>query len=283
MNTDTINHAIQAAFVADAYCLGSHWVYDEAQLKTLPIDWEGLNTPQAMWHKGKCKGDCTHYGDHGKWLYEFILKNGHFDITMYGGFWLDNMQEYKGYIDGSSRETMEALKKNPHTDKGSSSHDLSIVGRIAPLLLVSNSKEEFLKQVESFVAFTHNSPVVLTAAAFFASVLYDVAEGKSIDKALRDTEVGSALKNAFDAGMNSKGQETFSTIRNFGPACGVEGGFEGVLHLLISYDDFKEAMIANAKAGGDTSARAMIVAMIMGAAGKSIPSSWKEGTTVLVQ
>ena len=278
MNKNTINHAIQAAFVADAYCLGSHWVYDEPQLKSLDIDWNELNAPQAMWHKGKNKGDFTHYGDHGKWLYEFIQKNGHFDITMYGGFWLDNMQEYKGYIDGSSRETMEALTQDPKTDKGSTSHDLSIVGRIAPLLLISNSKEEFLKYVEAFVAFTHNSTIVLKAAALFASILYDVAEGKSIDKALHDVDVDPDLKSAFDAGMNSKGQDTFSTIRNFGPACGVEGGFEGVLHLLVSYDDFKEAMVANAKAGGDTSARAMIVAMIMGAAGKSIPSSWIEGT-----
>ena len=278
MNKDTINHAIQAAFVADAYCLGSHWVYDEAQLTTLPIDWGTLNAPQAMWHKGKNKGDFTHYGDHGKWLHEFIQKNDHFDITMYGGFWLDNMQDYKGYIDGSSRETIEALKKDPHTDKGSSSHDLSIIGRIAPLLLVSDSKEKFLKQVESFVGFTHNSPVVLKAAALFASVLYDVAEGKSIDKALHDVDVDPTLQTAFDAGVNSKGLDTFSAIRNFGPACGVEGGFEGVVHLLVSYDGFKEAMIANAKAGGDTSARAMIVAMIMGAAGKSIPSSWIETT-----
>jgi len=278
MNKNTINQAIQAAFVADAYCLGSHWVYDEAQLKSLDIDWNELNAPQAMWHKGKNKGDFTHYGDHGKWLNEFIQKNGHFDITMYGGFWLDNMQEYKGYIDGSSRETMEALKQDPKTDKGSTSHDLSIVGRIAPLLLISNSKEEFLKHVETFVAFTHNSAIVLKAAALFASILYDVAKGKSIDKALHETDVDPALKTAFDAGMNSKGQDTFSTIRNFGPACGVEGGLEGVLHLLVSYDDFKEAMIANAKAGGDTSARAMIVAMIMGAAGKSIPSSWIEET-----
>ena len=281
MNKNTINHAIEAAFVADAYCLGSHWVYDEAQLKALPIDWENLNAPQAMWHKGKNKGDFTHYGDHGKWLYEFIQKNGHFDITMYGGFWLDNMQEYKGYVDGSSRETIEALKRDPHTDKGSASYDLSIIGRIAPLLLVSDSKEVFLKQVESFVAFTHNSYIVLKAASLFASVLYDVAEGKSIDMALHDVDVDPTLKSAFDAGMSSKGQNTFSAIRNFGPACGVEGGFEGVLHLLTSYADFKEAMIANAQAGGDTSARAMIVAMIMGASGKSLPTLWIKGTKAL--
>ena len=44
-----------------------------------------------------------------------------------------------------------------------------------------------------------------------------------------------------------------------------------------NYQDYKEAMIANVKAGGDSAARGMLVGMIMGAAGKSLPASWKEG------
>ncbi len=278
MNKEIINNAITAALVADAYCLGAHWVYDEDQLKALDVDWNELNTPCSMWHKGKEKGDFTHYGDHGKWLHDYVKNNKHFDIKMYGGFWTDNMQDYKGYIDSSSRETLDVLKDNPLSDTGASSHDLSIIGRIAPLLLVSSTKEEFLTHVKAFIAFTHNSDIVLKAGALFASLLYEVAEGKSITDALDSAEVDPSLQNAFDAGIASKGQDTFTTIRTFGPACGVEGGFEGVIHLLCTYDDYKEAMIENAKAGGDSSARGMIVAMIMGASGKEVPASWKEGT-----
>jgi hypothetical protein len=58
-----ISNSIMASLVADAYALGAHWVYDEEQLKNLPIDWETLNDAQSMWHKGKIKGDFTHYGD----------------------------------------------------------------------------------------------------------------------------------------------------------------------------------------------------------------------------
>ncbi len=197
---------------------------------------------------------------------------------MYGGYWLDNMQTYSGYVDASSRETLEVLRKDPKSDKGSHSQDLSIIGRISPLLLVSSDKEKFLKLVQSFVAFTHNSALALKAAHFFGSVLYDVAEGTSIEDALAHTNVDPLLKNAYDAAMQSKENESFSSIRNFGPACGVKGGFEGVIHLLLSYKDYKEAMIANAKAGGDSAARGMVVAMIMGAAGKEIPPLWKEET-----
>ena len=278
MSRDTINKAIEAALVADAYSLGSHWIYDENQLKTLDVNWEELNAPHAMWHKGKSKGDFTHYGDQAKWLLRFVRDNGRFDIQNYGGLWLDNMQEYEGYIDGSSRETMKILEADPRSNTGSASDDLSIIGRIAPLLLVSSSKEEFLAQTEEFVAFTHNSPLVLKAAALFASVLYDVCNGESIASALANSSPDPELKSAFDAGLNSRGEDSFIAIRNFGPACGVEGGFEGTIHLLSSYDDYKEAMIANAKAGGDNSARGMIVGMIMGAAGKEVPASWKEDT-----
>ncbi|HEX5670450.1 MAG TPA: hypothetical protein VFX66_02845, partial [Sulfuricurvum sp.] len=35
-------------------------------------------------------------------------------------------------------------------------HDLSIIGRIAPLLLVSKTKEEFLAHAQAFVSLTHN-------------------------------------------------------------------------------------------------------------------------------
>ena len=275
MDKTIINNAITGALVADAYALGSHWIYDETQLKSLPIDWETLNTPQAMWHKGKEKGDFTHYGDHGKWLYEYIEKNNHFDPSEYASFWVKKMESYQGYIDGSSRETLAILKNNPQSLCCAASHDLSIIGRIAPLLLVSETKEEFLANTQAFVSLTHNSSVVQKAAQFFAAVLFDVALGADIADTLKHTPIDPLLARAHGAAMSSKCQDSFNTIRTFGPACGVEGGFEGTIHVLLSYDDYKSAMISNAKAGGDNAARGMIIGMIMGAANKEIPQTWK--------
>ena len=137
--------------------------------------------------------------------------------------------------------------------------------------------EEFLDHVQAFVALTHNSPRVLSAAALFASIILDVIEGKSINDALDDAEIDPLLQDAFDAGQKSKDQDSFRTIRQFGPACGIEGGFEGVIHLLSTYDDFKETIMANVKSGGDSAARGMVVGMIMGAAGKNIPDTWVTG------
>lgn len=281
MEKTAINNAIEGAFVADAYALGAHWIYDETQLKNLPLDWENLNSPQAMWHKGKEKGDFTHYGDHGQWLYEFVQTNKSFEPSAYAAFWMEKMNDYQGYVDGSSRETLAIFQNDFQSQCGAASHDLSIIGRIAPLLLVSKTKEDFLAYTQAFVSFTHNSPIVLKAAQFFASVLFDVAQGGDISDTITHTTVDTLLEDAYHAAMESKGKESFTAIRTFGPACGVEGGFEGTIHLLISYNNYKEAMIANAKAGGDSAARGMIVGMIMGAAHQEIPAEWKNSVNHL--
>ena len=102
-----------------------------------------------------------------------------------------------------------------------------------------------------------------------------MALGANIADTVKNTAIDPLLARAHGAAINSKGKETFGTIRTFGPACGVEGGFEGTIHVLASYDDYKSAMIANAQAGGDNAARAMIIGMIMGAANKEIPQTWK--------
>lgn len=278
MNQIKIENSVKAALIADSYLLGSHWIYEEAKLEKLDIDWEELNAPCSPWHKGKEKGDFTHYGDHALWLDTFVKENHSFNIDSYRTMWLEKMQDYKGYVDGACRETLEVLEKDNSATRCAKSGDLSIIGRIAPLLYVSKTKSEFLSHVKSFVSFTHNNEKVLKTAALFASILYDVIEGSSITDAIESVNVDPTLQEAFNEAKLSKDKPTLETIYKFGPACSVDGGFEGTIHLLMKYDNFKEAMIANAKSGGDSSARGMIVGMIMGASDYTIPPSWEKGT-----
>ncbi|MDF1876908.1 ADP-ribosylglycohydrolase family protein [Sulfurimonas sp. SAG-AH-194-L11] len=278
MNQESIKNAVEASLIADSYLLGSHWIYDEEELKNLDIDWNELNAPCAQWHVGKEKGDFTHYGDHTKWLLDYVKESKTFDIEAYKQVWLKNMKNYKGYIDGACQETMQIIQNDATAVVGSNSHDLSILGRISPLLYVSDTKEVFLSNVKSFVSFTHNNKNVLHVSKLFASMLYDVVNGSSIKDALSTVTVVKEIRSAFDAGVSSQNQNTFDSIQHFGPSCDVEGGFEGTLHLLVKYDNFKEVMLQNAKAGGDSSSRGMIVAMLMGAEGCSIPPSWRKAT-----
>ena len=272
-----IKDLVLSSLVADSYCLGTHWIYDENQLINNDINWEELNAPMAIWHKGKSAGDFTHYGDQNYWLYEFLKDKNSFNEKEFLDFWFEKMKTYTGYIDASCRNTILNIE-NGVIPSGANSHDLSIVGRVVPLLKVSKTKEEFLQNVGKFVKLTHNSKEALQSADFFANLLLLVLENNEIEKSILE------LKNSYDSffqemiekGINSKNSDTFETIRTFGPACDINSGFSGVIHLLCKYDNLKDMLVANSKTGGDTSARAMIASVIFLANKQisEIPKNW---------
>ncbi len=277
INENKINELVLTTLATDSYSLGSHWVYDEKQLVENDLDWNELNAPLAIWHKEKQKGDFTHYGDHTLWLYDFLKDKKVFDEKEYVTYWNEKMSTYSGYVDGSSRNTLENIKNNV-VPSGSDSTDLSIVGRIAPLLKVSNTKVEFLNNVEKFVQVTHNSAKSIIASRFFALVLLEVLEGKDIEKSILEIQkdFDEGIQNFVKIAIASRNEDTFTSIRDFGPACDVSEGFPGIIHLLVKYDNLKDMLIENAKAGGDTSARAMISSLIF-SANKStlqLPENW---------
>jgi ADP-ribosylglycohydrolase len=265
-----IQNAILASLVADAYNLGSHWVYDEKQLQELSLDWNTLNAPEAMWHKGKEKGDFTHYGDQTFYLLEYMKENRTFNKEDFYLFWKEKMSVYTGYIDGATRGALENI--------GHTSNDLSICGRLAPLLINVDSKEVFLQRVKELVEITHNTQLAHDSSQFFGKLLWASLEKEDIQKSIQILKTEHPELEAWiNAGTASKQEETFKTIREFGPACGIDGGFSGVIHLLSLDDDFKTVLEKNARAGGDNSARGMVVAMILGSQDSlSIPNDWVE-------
>lgn len=260
-----VRDMVFSSLIADAYCLGSHWIYDEEQLRTLNVNWDSLNKACAIWHKGKSAGEFTHYGDQTYWFYKFLENKERFYINEYIQHWYTKMSVYDGYIDGATKDTMKNMDEGQLVPCGSNSHDLSIVSRIIPLLLVSKDKEEFLIHVEDFVKSTHNDASVLEVAKFFAMLLLEVLNGKDILTSIEDLKekFSYTIQDWITSGLASKNEVTFDAIRRFGPACTTDGAFPGVIHLLAKYSNFKEAMIANAKAGGDSSSRAMMLAPLM--------------------
>ena len=285
MYENKVRDLVLASIVADAYCLGSHWVYDENDLKNLKVNWEELNNPHAMWHKGKVAGDFTHYGDQTHFFYTYAKEKEVFDVADYLKEWSFKMTSYDGYVDGATRETLANLEKQEESPFGSTSNDLSIVSRIVPLLLLSSSKEEFLSNVETFVSATHNSTLCKDASKYFALVLLDVLDGSDILESFtkHKESFSSNFQSYVEEGIASKHGATFDVIREFGPACGTDEGFPGLIHILAKYDNFEDAMIFNAKAGGDNSARAMIIAALFAAKDgiKNIPKAWLQ-TKLLV-
>lgn len=284
MDKERIKNIILTTLAADSYSLGAHWVYDETQLKNLPIDWSQLNPPQSLWHKGKKSGDFTHYGDKTLWLYEFLQTKSNFNKEEFRSYLVQKIKTYNGYIDGSTRESLPLLEKGK--DEGSRADDFSIVGQIPALLLASKSDDEFLENVKTYIKLTHNSKDSLEAGNFFAKLLLlclkDSNLTKNIDLLSNTASVN--IQHSIKTVKNSLTKDSFEAIREFGPACATNEGFKGAIYLLLKYKSLKELLIHNAKAGGDSSARGMVATMIHVAAIKThdLPKSWFNFSTPMV-
>jgi ADP-ribosylglycohydrolase len=282
MFEEKVYDLINSSLAADSYCLGAHWVYDEKQLKEAKIDWECLNAPLAVWHKTKVAGDFTHYGDQLLWLYTFLKDKTSFDADAYQAFWFEKMQNYTGYIDGASRNTIENINNNK-TPSGSASSDLAITARIAPLLSISSTPDEFYENVQKFIRVTHNSETALICGDFFAKLLVMVLEKNDIQASIEKLLhlYPQEFQKLIQEGIDSKDADTFATIRKFGPACDVKEGFGGVIHLLCKYKDLKSMLQENAKAGGDSSARGMNAVLIFMANNpqSQLPKQWQAYNT----
>lgn len=272
---------VLGSLVADTYSLGAQWVYMKAELDESDLDWENLNAPMSTLHKSKIKGDFSHYGDQTFWLYEYIKKENKFEPESFMQMWKEKMSSYEGYVDESSKETLRNLSIPLELPCGGVCDDLSVIGRISPLLMVSQNEDEFVTYVKSFVMLTHYSEVIKEASEYIAKVLWAVYQGASIIETIKamKTPYTHRLKEYVQKGLDNN-LDTFDAIRILGPGCDVEEGMSGVVYLLNKYgNDFKTVMIQNAKAGGDSSSRAMIIAMLLVAAyGKEIiPNNWIEG------
>ncbi len=274
--------AVYGSLVADAFALGGHWVYNVDEIRAAFSKLNEFHNPLTSYHNNKKAGDFTHYGDQSLWLLESLALEHEFSLSSFSLRWKEYMKEYKGYVDGASCATLKNLEKGKSPlEAGSSSQDLSVVSRIAPLALVyGDNYTDFLSYALLQVKTTHNSFKVILATQFFTELLYLVLQGLSPRAAMSEIEVKSEDKNILNwikVAFASVEHNTLEAIHSFGQSCSVNGGCPGTLHLILKYeDDYTEAMKQNVYAGGDSAARGMVAGMILGAYNgvESIPKEW---------
>jgi ADP-ribosylglycohydrolase len=272
---------VLASFVADALALGAHWIYDTAVIDNELGRVDRLRKPAPdSFHGTKKAGELTHYGDQTLVLLSSIADCGGFDMDHFARSWQNLFQDYTGYRDRATRETLKnfAANKEPAA-AGSSSTELGGAVRIAPLAYVYREKRDQLRSAaKAQTAMTHNDPLVVESADLLADVLWHVLIGETPTAALRTASADrTALREMVTDGLQSSGRPTRDTIKNFGQVCETDASLPGVIHLVATYEtDLRTALIENVMAGGDSAARGMAVGMILGAhlGRDAVPAEW---------
>lgn len=260
-NNMTPNY-FQAALVADALSLGSHWVYNQGKLARLyPDGVHTLTDPASSYHPHRKAGQLTHYGDQMV-LLKNALANGNYDHATWTTEWLKNMAGYDGYLDGASKETLANEGASP-----SSSNDLAGASRLAPILDLDLSPSEKIAAARSQTNLTHGDPEVADAAEFFVRAVLAIGDGASIpeafQKALSEGKYHQLKVSDHLASALAAGTDFLAVATQMGLTCHTSEAFPLALYLsLRDGATFATALSENALTGGDTSARAMLIALL---------------------
>ena len=274
---------VLGSFVGDAMALGPHWVYNTNVIDKKFGRVEQYLDPLASYHKGKQKGDLTHYGDQALLLLESVSTASGFDRTAFAQSWRTFFDDYSGYRDKATQTTLENMSSGGNLlESGSASDDLGGAARIAPILYAHwQDLDAAVLASKHQTALSHNNPEVLTATDFYARLATRALAGEQpatiitdlIENQFQDTELAESV----EMGVASQGKDTRTVIAEFGQMCSVEAALPGTIHLIVSYEnDFKEALVQNVMAGGDSAARGMFVGMVLGAylGIDSVPNDW---------
>jgi ADP-ribosylglycohydrolase len=275
---------VMASFVADSLALGVHWIYDTIEIENRIGRVQTLLKPEkASYHSTKDLGEFTHYGDQTLVLLESVAASSGFDLEQFARSWRALFDGYHGYFD---KATKGALKKFSEavlpTASGSTSTDLAGAARIAPLVYrYRNHREELVIHARAQTVMTHNHPMVVAAADFFARVAYLVLMGidprAAMIETVQESFAGTPVAEYVERGLQSIDSGSREAIAGFGQSCDVRGALPAVVHLISKHkEDLREALIENVMAGGDSAARGMVVGMVLGAhlGPEAIPDAW---------
>ena len=284
---EKIKDAVLSAFVADALSLGVHWVYDRSQIKEQYGCLDKMVTPEIVkYHQPKKAGDFTHYGDQMLVLLESVSECNAFDISDFSRRWRQLFDAYDGYMDHATKETLDGLKAGKSIETaGSGSEDLAGAVRMPPLFLAgSNGEEELIQAARAQTAMTHNHEDVVNASEWMARTVLQIFDGQTPSnamvsglEAMPDTPGKEKLHQAIESGVKSRKDDTGKTIQSLGQMCSIHAALPSAIHLVAKYEDsFRDAMVENIMAGGDSSARGVLAAFFIGAylGRESIPEHW---------
>ena len=256
---------LKAALVADALNLGSHWVYNQGKIARLyPDGVKQLTDPASNYHEGKKAGQLTHTGDQVYFLQQALeSNNGTYSIDVWREFWVSKMSNYSGYLDAATKATLANNGQTP-----SDSDEIAVVGRIAPLLDLDLGLEETVAAAKSQTALTHGSAEVNELAEFMVRVIFLVREGSDFASAFQQVAAEGDYP-ALDPEKHLSLAQTVPTDNHldsasrFGLTCHFHEAFPLMLYYATRFgESFEECLSLNALAGGDNTARGILLALL---------------------
>ncbi len=282
---DRINGMIWGQFIGDAFCLGTHWIYNLHDLETFYPDLVGFEPPRpGHYHEGKAPGALTHYGEAALLLLESIAEKGSLDVVDYGQRFVAHFgsPEYKGYLDSATRGTLENISResasNPSGDltfqSGADDDQLATATSLTPVVARYYGQPEMPERVTEVTRVRQNHPRSIAYINTYSQILSALLSGTDLHSAVHQVqetaakhpEFGPELAQRFADVFERKHLDTSTATQQLGQSCPLKNSFPSALLAVIQTpDDFAPTLLRIAAAGGDNAGRAAIAGALLGA------------------
>jgi len=226
-----------------------------------------------MW--GSLLGDAyggkalTLYGNQIIWLLEYMSESRVYDPFVFGDIWQKKMHAYQGEQDSASKESLINIRSGrSFLGAGSSSHDFSIVGRHAPILFTLKGMDEMLESIKFHNCLTHMTKETIDASKYIAEVTLAMIYNLDVENTLieRAKFYGTEVESEVEKALALQDKPVNVALSSLGTGSNVHGALASTIYLLLNYhDDFERLLEVNLEAGGESSARAMVAGMVVGA------------------
>ena len=296
---DRISGAVWGQFLGDAFCLGSHWIYDLAELeRRFPGGPRGFEEPASgHYHAGKRPGDLTHYGDGALLLLQSLQERACFDVSDFGSRFVSLIESpgYTGYRDHAARGTVANYRAyhELHPDEaygyqdGADDDQPASITRLAPLVARYFRDSDLTGIVEHATRVCQNNDRAVAYNLTHAKILQKLFNGSKLDDAVRHSAEqasqlgaeGVMLAEKIAAAVTGRNLSVREATLKFGQSCPLAGSFPAALQCALRYpDDFGEALRATAAVGGDNAARGAMIGTWLGASLgiQALPAGWCE-------
>jgi ADP-ribosylglycohydrolase len=290
------SNILLGALVADAACLGLHWIYDPDQIKKITTrqggrcaftsvdlgNYEGVKGYFA--HAGRSQGMMTQYGETLRLTIQSMnAKGGAFDVAAYqkafekyfgpGG-------AYKGYIDRVTRGTLDNIAKDK-LPTGIDDDQNPAITRLPAIVARYHGDPLMPEMLVQSMQVTNVNDVAGAYSNVFSDVLARVIGDEPLGAAL-EAAVESAddlVKDDLKLALSASDTNATDFAGLMGRACHLPTAGPVMFYILKNSGSYREAVEHNILAGGDSAGRAILLGAIMAGVhgvgtATGIPISW---------
>lgn len=287
------------ALVADAACLGTHWIYQPERIAEIaarqdgqaaftpvdPANYEGVKGFFA--HGARRNGMLTQVGEVLRLAIQSINANaGAFDADAYQAAFAAHFGaggSYQGYIDGPTKAALTNIAAQV-SPTGSDDDQTPALARLPAIVAAYHGTDALGAMITASMQVTNVHDVAGAYNAAFADVLVRVMDGASLADALDAGAQGAddAIKADLMAALSSDEQSStvFAGLTGMmGRACNLPSAGPVMFHILRDSGSYAEAIERNILAGGDSAGRSIMIGAIMACVHgvgtpKGIPLDW---------